>query len=132
MSLGYGGGCQKISEDDSLVLYEYFSYNLSFEDREKIFDGLILINKRSLLEPERREKFRRMPGGRRRSFTKIILRDVPIDELIESGDVQIENCSHAWKFLPCGVDFMAYRLCREIFLDYQRDGILIDRRGYFV
>ena len=46
MSLGYGGSCRKFSEDDDFVLYEYFSYNLSFEDRKKIFDGLILIKKK--------------------------------------------------------------------------------------
>ena len=113
MSRGHVGFCQKISEDDDFVLYEYFSYNLNFEDHEEIFDGLILIKKSALLEPERREKFRRMPSGKRRKFTKIILREVPLHELIDSGDVQIENCSHAWKFLTNGVDLIAYRMCKK-------------------
>ena len=93
MSMGYGGRCRKISEDDEFVLYEYYSYNLNLDNDAKIFDGLILIKKRSLIEPERREKFRRMPSGRRHNFTKIIPRDVPVGDLLESGDVQIENCS---------------------------------------
>ena len=132
MSLGYGGSCRKFSEDDDFVLYEYFSYNLSFEDRKKIFDGLILIKKSALLEPERREKFRRMPSGKRHKFTKIILREVPLDELIDSDDVQIENCSHAWKFLPNGVDLIAYRMCKKIFEHYQLEGTLPDKSGWFV
>ena len=132
MSLGYGGGCRKVAEDENFVLYEYFSYNLSFDDREKIFDGLIMIKKSSLIEPERREKFRRMPSGRRKKFTKNILREVPLYELIESGDVQIENCSHAWKFLPNGVDIIAYRMCRKIFEEYQQGGTLPKKSGYFV
>ncbi|MBQ4404548.1 MAG: hypothetical protein II857_09075 [Selenomonadaceae bacterium] len=132
MSLGYGGGCRKISEDADFVLDEYFSYNLSFEDRKKIFDGLILIKKSALLEPERREKFRRMPSGKRRKFVKIILREVPLYELIDSGDVQIENCSHAWSFLPNGIDRMAYRMCRKIFEYYQLEGTLPDKSSWFV
>ena len=44
MSLGYCGGCRKISEDETSALYEYFSCNLN-DDGEKIFDGLILIKK---------------------------------------------------------------------------------------
>ena len=130
MSLGYCGGCRKISEDETFALYEYFSCDLS--DGEKIFDGLILIKKNSLVEPERREKFRRMPNGRRQSFTKIILRDVPIDELIASGDVQIENCSRAWKFLPNGVDYVAVTLCRKIFTAYQCEGALPNKCGWLV
>ncbi len=132
MSLGYGGGCRKVAEDENFVLYEYFSYNLSFEDREKIFDGLIMIKKSSLIEPERREKFRRMPSGRRKKFTKIILQEVPFEELIDSGEVQIENCSHAWKFFPNGVDFIAKYLCVEIFRYYQREGTLPNKWGLFV
>ena len=132
MSLGYGGGCRKISEDADFILYEYFSYNLPFDDHEKIFDGLILIKKSVLLEPERREKFQRMPSGRRRKFTKIILREVDIDALIDSGDVQIENCSHAWKILPNGIDYIACCLCRKIFDDYQREGTLPNKCSCFV
>ena len=132
MSLGYGGGCIKVSEDDDFVLYEYFSYNLNFVDHEKIFDVLILIKKSVLLEPERREKFRRMPSGNRRKFTKIILREIPLHELIESGDVQIENCSHAFEFLPNGVDLIAYRMCKKIFEHYQLEGNLPDKSGWFV
>lgn len=132
MSLGYGGSCRKISEDNEFVLYEYSSYNLSFENHEKNFDGLIMIRKSSLLEPERREKIRRMPGGRRKKFIKIILCEVPFEKLIESGDVRIENCNCAWRFLANGVDFVARTLCLELFKGYQREGILPDKYSFFV
>ena len=122
MSIGFGGHCHKIIEDDEFIIYEYFSYNWN-EPRsvndEKIFDGSITIRKNSLLEPEIHEKFRRMPNGRRRKFIKKVLVDVPLDELLAAGDIQIENSSFAWKILPNGVDLMAYRLCRKIFLHYQ-------------
>ena len=131
MSVGYCGCCRKISEDEESVLYEYFSCDLN-DGGEKVFDGLILIKKNSLIEPERREKFRRMPNGRRQSFTKTILREVPIDELIASGNVQIENCSRAWIFLPNGVDYVAVTLCRKIFMVYQCEGTLPNKCDWLV
>ena len=55
--------------------------------------------------------------------------DVPIDELLASSDIQIENSSFAWRFLPNGVDIMAYRLCRKIFICYQREGTFSENEG---
>ncbi|MBR4641730.1 MAG: hypothetical protein IKO74_03280 [Selenomonadaceae bacterium] len=130
MSMGYGSISRKFVEDDEFIIYEYYSYNWSeprFSNREKIFDGFITIRKNSLIEPELREKFRRMPGGRRKNFIKKILVDVPLDELLAAGDVQVENSSFAWKILPNGIDLMAYRLCKRIFLRYQDEGKLPER-----
>lgn len=128
--MGYGSISRKFVEDDESVIYEYYSYNWSeprFSNREKIFDGFITIRKNSLIEPELREKFRRMPGGRRKNFIKKILVDVPLDELLAADDVQVENSSFAWKILPNGIDLMAYRLCKRIFLRYQDEGELPER-----
>ena len=135
MSIGYGAVCRKFIEDDEFIIYEYFCYDWSnprFSNREKIFDGFITIKKVALIEPELRQKFKRMPSGRRKSFVKKIFVDVPIDELLLSGDVQIENCSHTWKTFYEGTDFMACRLCKEIFLCYQREGYLPENYGYHV
>ena len=135
MSMGYGSISRKFGEDDESVIYEYYSYNWSeprFSNREKIFDGFITIRKSSLIEPELREKFKRMPSGRRKKFIKKILIDVPIDELLAAGDVQVENSNFAWKILPNGIDLMAYRLCEQIFLRYQNEGYLPERCGYEV
>lgn len=128
--MGYGSISRKFVEDDEFIIYEYYSYNWSeprFSNREKIFDGFITIRKNSLIEPELREKFRRMPGGRRKNFIKKILVDVPLDELLAADDVQVENSSFAWKILPNGIDLMAYRLCKRIFLRYQDEGKLPER-----
>lgn len=135
MSIGHGGSCRKFVEDDEFIIYEYFSYDWNdprFRNDEKIFDGYITIRKSSLIEPELREKFRKMPSGRRKKFIKKILVDVPIDELLAAGDIQIENSNFAWKILPDGVDIMAYRLSREIFLHYQREGCLPEKCGCHV
>lgn len=131
MSMGYGGSCQKFLEDDEFIIYEYFSYDWNdprFSNREKIFDGFITIRKAALIEPETREKFRRLPNGRRKKFIKKIWVDVPLEELLAAGDVQIENCSHTWKTFD-GIDIMAYRLCQGIFLRYQKEGSLPERYG---
>ncbi|MBQ7722978.1 MAG: hypothetical protein IJT57_01520 [Selenomonadaceae bacterium] len=135
MSIGYGGSCRKFVEDDEFIIYEYFCYDWNeprFSNHEKIFDGFITIRKAALIEPELREKFQKLPSGRRKKFIKKILVDVLIDELLTTGDVQIENCSRTWKILSDGADFMACRLCREIFLHYQREGKLPELYGYHV
>lgn len=133
MSLGFGGGCRKVAEDKDCVIYEYFSYDLNVSELdEKIFDGIILIDKSCLVEPEIRKKIRRMPNGKRKEFRKIIFRDFDIYDCIDSGKIQIENCSHTWKVLQNGVDFIACRLCNGIFKHYQETGALPQTHGYFV
>ena len=133
MSMGYGGLCKKFAEDEEFVVYEYFSYNLDIRDFdlketiEEKFDGFITIRKDSLIEPEMREKTRKMPNGRRKTFTKKILKEVELLDLINLGAVQIENCSNAWRILPIGFDFIACILCRRIFFKYQQDGILPEK-----
>ncbi len=127
MSIGIGGRCRKIAEDNDCVIYEYLAYNLNepeFKNDTQIFDGMILIDRNCLIEPEIRKKIRRMPSGKRKIFTKTIVRDVPIYELINSGKIQIENCSHTWKCMPNGVDYIAYRLCDLIFKRYQETGAM--------
>ncbi len=97
MSIGYGGFCRKFVEDADFVIYEYFAYDLNeprFSNLEKIFDGFITIRKSILIEPTLREKFIRTASGRRRRFIKKILVDVPLKDLLNSGGVHIENCSH--------------------------------------
>ncbi|MBR5913496.1 MAG: hypothetical protein IKZ58_03970 [Selenomonadaceae bacterium] len=135
MSLGYGGFCRKFVEDDSFVIYEYFSYNFNeerFYNDEKIFDGFITIRKSSLIEPILHEKIKKLPNGRRKKFTKKILVDFSVDELLNAGNIEIKNCSHTWKTLPNGLDFISYKLCRKIFLYYQNNGKLPEKLGWDV
>lgn len=52
MSMGYGGTCQKLSEDDQQVLYLYGAYDLNHPEaanRNREMDGSFTIEK-SILE----------------------------------------------------------------------------------
>ena len=127
MSIGFDGMCQKFVEDNDCIIYSYCAYDLNepeFINEERIFDGIILIDRSCLIAPEIRKKIRRMPSVKRKIYRKIIFRDVDIDDFIEVGKVQIENCSHTWKCLPDGTDFIAYRLCNGIFKHYHENGSL--------
>ena len=133
MSIGYCGICKKFIEDNEFVIYEYCSYNLNektFKNEEKNFDGFITIRKNSLVEPILREKIKKSPSGRKK-FIKRILSDFSVDELLNSCDIEVENCSNSWKFLSNGIDFIAYKLCRKIFSNYQLEGILPEKCGIF-
>ncbi|MBQ9487301.1 MAG: hypothetical protein IJU91_05830 [Selenomonadaceae bacterium] len=133
MSMGYGGLCKKFVEDEEFVVYEYFAYNLNIhysnlkEPDEKQFDGFITIRKNSLIEPDFRDKTRKMPNGRRKTLTKKIFKEVELLDLLNVGAVHIENCSNAWRILPIGFDFIACRLCRRIFFEYQQNGSLPEK-----
>ena len=134
MSVGHGGFCKKLVEDDNFVIYEYYSYNLNekiFANDEKIFDGFITIQKNSLVEPILKEKVKKFSNGQRKKFYKKILANFSICELIDSDKIQIENCSHTWKILSNGADFIACKLCRKIFLYYQLEGDLPEKCGIF-
>lgn len=135
MSIGCGGSCRKFVEDDEFAIYEYYAYNLNeekFANAEKIFDGFITIKKSCLVEPILQEKIKKLPSGRKKKMTKKILTDISLKKLIESGDVQIENCSHAWRFLPNGLDYAACKLCCKIFFSYQLEGKLPEKCGWHV
>ena len=129
MSLGIGGSCRKVLEDDVSVIYEYCAYNLNI-NKDCKYDGLILIMKEHLIEPENHERVRKRPSGKKHLVTKRIPRDIPLLELITSGAVQIENCSGTWKKSEGGVDISAIRLCRGLMTEYQETGVLPESFGY--
>ncbi|MBR5269993.1 MAG: hypothetical protein IKU21_05765 [Anaerotignum sp.] len=127
MSLGYGGTCRRIAEDSQWVSYEYAVYNLNvleYEGKKELFDGEIEIRKSALIEPEIRETIKRFPGGRRKRMTKRIIREVPIVELLEKGEIRITECSHSWQWMDFGCEYIAYRLVNKIFQYYQENDIL--------
>lgn len=107
MSLGYGGTCKKELEDENMVIYSYSSYNLNeeqFRNPGRIYDGTIAINKSCLIEPEIHEKIKRMPSGRKKLIVKRIPKNIDISEMIEQGQLQIENSNNTWKTLQ-GFDY---------------------------
>ena len=134
MSLGYGGSCKRELEDENMVIYSYSSYNLNeeqFRNSDRIYDGTITINKSCLIEPEIHEKIKRMPSGRKKLIVKRIPKDIDISEMIEQGQLQIENSNNTWKTLQ-GFDYIAISLCRLIFREYQLNGSLPEKCSYNV
>lgn len=134
MSLGYGGTCKKELEDENMVIYSYSSYNLNeeqFRNPGRIYDGTITINKSCLIEPEIHEKIKRMPSGRKKLIVKRIPKDIDISEMIEQGQLQIENSNNTWKTLQ-DFDYIAISLCRLIFREYQLNGSLPEKCSYNV
>lgn len=135
MSRGIGGNCRIVEEDEHTVIYEYGGYNLNkpeYENPDYIFDGIITIEKSALIEPEIHTKIKRMQGGKKELVTKRIPREVPYMELIESGKIEIQNCSNCWRTFSLGKDMIAYYLLFRIFDKYQEDGVLPSTVSYNV
>ena len=133
MSLGYGGSCKKELEDEYTVIYAYLSYN--YNDKEylnenRIFDGTIMIKKSGFIEPEIHEKNKKMPNGKKKLVVKRIPQDVDIDELIQKGDVTIDNSPNTWSTYN-DVDIIARTLCFIIFRKYQEEGIIPDALSFY-
>lgn len=135
MSRGIGGNCRIVEEDEYTVIYEYGGYNLNkpeYRNPDYVFDGLITIDKTALVEPEIHTKIKRTQGGKKKLVTKRVPREVQYMELIESGEIEIENCSNCWKTFPTGKDMIAYYLIFRIFDKYQKDGHLPSTVSYNV
>lgn len=135
MSRGIGGNCRILEEDEHTVIYEYGGYNLNkpeYRNPYYIFDGIITIEKSALVEPEIHTKIKRTQGGQKKLVTKRVLREVPYMELIESGKIEIQNCSNCWHTFPSGKDIIAYYLIFHIFDKYQEDGVLPSTVSYNV
>lgn len=135
MSRGIGGNCRILEEDEHTVIYEYGGYNLNkpeYRNPDHICDGLITIDKTALVEPEIHTKIKRTQGRKKKSVTKRVPRDVPYIELIESGKIEIQNCSNCWHTFPSGKDIIAYYLIFHIFDKYQEDGVLPSTVSYNV
>lgn len=135
MSRGIGGSCRIAEEDEHTVIYEYGGYNLNkpeYRNHDRICDGFITIDKNFLVEPEIHTKIKRTQGGKKKSVTKRVPREVPYIELIESGKIEIQNCSNCWQTLQSGKDMIAFHLIFKIFNMYQEDGILPSTVSYNV
>ena len=135
MSIGVGGYGKIVLQDEETVIYEYGSYNLNdpqFRNIERVCDGLIVIDKSGLVEPEIRKKIKRFPNGKKRIIIKRILKDVPYQELYDLGKIQIQNCSNCWKTIGNGYDYIACNLVYQIFQEYQEKGCLSENISYNV
>ena len=69
MSIGVGGYARIVMQDDDTVIYEYGAYNLNevaYRNPDHTYDGIITIDKQSLVEPEIHEKLKKHPVAKRR------------------------------------------------------------------
>lgn len=134
LSRGIGGCGRKILEDDTIVLYEYSSYNLNddrYRNENNIFDGVITIEKACLVEPEIHEKIKKV-NGKKKLIIKRVRADVPYETLFSNGKIKIENSNNCWLTTNEGYDIIAVHLCFRIFSSYQEDGELPEKIGYNV
>ena len=135
MSKGIGGSARVVMEDENTVVYEYYAYNLNEEEyrnREHIYDGMITIDKRSLVEPEIHEKLKKQPSGRKKLITKRIPREVDYSVLITAGKINVENSKFCWRILDNGMGLIAIHIIFKIFDLYRSEGAIPDAVGYRV
>lgn len=129
MSMGYGGSARLVLQDEKTAIYVYSPYNLNevdYRNSERIYDGLIMISKDGLIEPEIHEKIKRMPSGRKRLIVKRIRQDVNYSDLLLTEKIIIENSRYCWRFVGVeeNVGMIAMKIIFYIFNQYQDDGVL--------
>ena len=129
MSMGYGGSARIVDQDSKTAIYEYAPYNLdepAFRNGNRIHDGLITINKESLVEPEIHEKVKRMPSGRKRLIIKRIRRDVDYSSLLKEKKIMVENSRYCWRYVGTekNIGMIAMKLIFHIYDQYQMEGAL--------
>lgn len=136
MSKGFGGWCYITEEDNNKVIYQYGAYNFNdpkYRNEEHVADGMIIIDKNSLIEPDIHKKIKRFPDGKKKLVVKRIVVKVPYKELYENRKIQIQNCSVCWKtVIEDGRDFIAWNLIWKIFTEYQEEGSLPEKVSYYV
>ena len=135
MSSGIGGYARIVMQDADTVVYEYGAYNLNevaYLNPDHIYDGIITIDKQSLVEPEIHEKSKKQPSRKKKLITKRIKRDVDYSKLFLLRQIRVENSQFCWKILEDEVGLIAMHLIFEIFNLYQSEGILPETVCYNV
>ena len=132
MSLGYRGRCKLIDQDDTMAIYTYAGENWNDNGKSQendcdLQDGLIIIYKKCLVEPEIHEKIKKMPSGKKKLIVKRIRKENNIAELIGKGDIVIDKrCKNEFSRSRYNENqhYLAERLIDHIFDRYQDDGML--------
>ena len=135
MSMGYGAYLEKALEDGMTVLFYYSCGNVNeglehYNAMMDKHDGEIIIDKTCFVEPEIHVKVKKSPSGRKKTFEKRILVEVPYEKYIEEGLIRIKNASGCWK-VNNGVDIMALKLIFKLFNMYQEEGKIPDKISWF-
>lgn len=134
MSLGYGGYANLVQHDNTLVMYCYSCYNINNDGYKKFKespDGELYIGRNAFVEPEIREKIKKMPSGKKKMITKRIKKDVPFGELFDMGKIKVKNAGGTWETNVSGVDIIALKILLRIFDEYQETGEIPQKVGLF-
>lgn len=134
MSMGYGGYADLRQYDDTMVVYLYCCYNINNDDYKRfmeIEDGELHIERDAFVEPEINEKIKKTASGRKKPVVKRIKRDVPFDELFESGKIKVKNASGTWRTTESGIDIMALKILFKMFDKYQETGKIPEHISWF-
>ena len=135
MSKGIGGSARVIMQDENTVVYDYYAYNLNeeeYQNREHIYDGIITIDKRSLVEPEIHEKMKKQPSGRKKLITKRIPREMDYSRLIATGKISVKNSKFCWRILDNRIGLIAMHIIFKIFNLYQSEDAIPEAVEYHV
>ncbi len=134
MSMGYYGSAELVYSDNDVIVYAYGCYNIN-NNNYKLYmhakDGVLTIQRDALIEAEIRRKIKRTASGRKKEIVKRIHRDVPFDELLEKGKIEIENASGTWVTSEEGYDVIARRVLYKIFERYQETGTIPEHVVWF-
>lgn len=133
MSMGYGLDAVMIDEDEKTVIYAYSGYNLNipeYDDVNHVKDGLIMIDKSCFVEPEIRQKVKRMPNGRKKIISKKLFLDIPYSEYLKKKLITVENCSNSWEIIS-GYDKMALKFIFYLFERYKENYNIPKKLGIF-
>ena len=115
MSRGYGGFCNKESEDNEFIIYAYSSFNWNDEkyyNDERICDGRIIISKKTIAVCEDKSL------------------EISFSELYSNNGVIIENCSNTWIKEKNGMDIISLYLCSRILNFYQEEHYFPEKCHY--
>lgn len=134
MSLGYGGYADIQQSDDTMVIYLYCCYNVDNDDYkhfQQLEDGELYIDRDAFVEPEIHEKIQKTASGRKRIINKRVPREIPLENLIDRGKINVLNASGTWQTTYGGIDIIAIKLLIKIFDEYQKTGDIPKRVAFY-
>lgn len=134
MSIGTGGYAELMVRDETALIYQYTCYNLNtanWKKHKESLDGELLIQRAALIEPILRVKQMRSPSGRKRRVVRRIRQEIPLEELLASGKVTVQNASGTWMTTEAGIDIAALRLIERVFYLYQDNGTVPEQVFFY-
>lgn len=138
MSLGYCGKMELFIEDEAAAIYRYAGEDLNDTTEVrgdiKVLTGEILIHKRCLVEPSIHSRVKRTALHRKTLITKRVIQPFDIEKALKNGDIEILKPCAGEKLQELGtpLPYFAIRLLHKLFTEYQENGALPEKCGFFI